>query len=228
LLTYVGAGASQIQSTTLTITSVADNQAQPAYVIIDTIPAAADGTIRLTFGRQNYTDGQGNVWHGTPTARTWDTVTSNPVVGTVTNLGSYQASSFNMTQWSLWNHSDGPLYWNSVNSTYDIVANIVLPDGSYNVTVYGEPGCTDVLTHCPNPLGTGHNVFDFEVQGVTVRGNQDAFTLAGAPFAGYTLTTPSPMTVTNGLATIAYRGRVNTAAAPSGISMSSLMIAPSH
>jgi hypothetical protein len=217
LITVGNISPTAIQTTTVTITSAADPTAQPVYLMLDVVPVASDRVIRVTFGQQNYTDSHGKIWYGTPVSRGWwSDYASNPVVGAVEMLGSWYSNS---QAWQQWGNPDTSLYNHSVDVTYDIMALLAVPNGNYAVTVYGEPGCTTNPPQCS--ISPGTNVFDFEVQGAVVAGYQDAYTLAGGKYVGYTIA--APMKVTDGLATVVYRGRSK----PSlGVSMSSMMIAP--
>lgn len=137
-------------------------------------------------------------------------------MGTVETLGSWYS---NGAAWKQWGNPDAALHNHSVNATFDIMAQLALPNGSYTVTVYGEPGCTTNPPGCS--ISPGSNVFDFEVQGTVIAGYQDAFNLAGGKYAGYTIS--APLKVTDSLASVAYRGRSKQSL---GVSMSSMTIAP--
>ena len=200
--------------TTVTITSVADSTAN-AYVDVYFIPVSTDGSIRLNFGQHgtSYTDHLGNVWWGQNVPRGWQgQYESADGLGFQYLLGTWTT---NCNDWipGCGNSTNAQLYAQSISASNDTNLTIVLPDGSYNLTLYGEPGYGTAIA--------GQNVYDVEIQGNVVSSYNDGFLLAGARYRGYT--SPYTTTVTNGLLQV--NGRIRESSTY-GMSLSSLLIAP--
>ena len=214
-----------MQSTQVIISSVADPTAR-AYMTLDVVPVSSDGKIRLAFGQitTTYTDAQNNVWYDSILPHAWDASYSDPVVNDGFNLGSYAIAAAN-TSWNAWSNPDRNLFSHTRNSGNDLVNRIALPNGSYNVTLYGDPGC--VAPNCP--LQPGKDVFDVQVQGVVPPGmnDLDGYVLANGAsgnYTGWTLTTPA--TVTDGLLTVALRSREGATTSTYGVSEGAMLITP--
>jgi hypothetical protein len=100
---------------------------------------------------------------------------------------------------------------------------LILPNGNYNVTLYGEPGFGGFNSNNSCGNTANQNVYDWQVQGLTVKSWIDGYVQAGnQPFHGYTLITPT--TVVDKTFNTVGRMRV-----PStyGVSWSSLLVSPS-
>ena len=106
---------------------------------------------------------------------------------------------------------DAQLYAQSAASHNDMLLNIAVPNGTYALTLYGEPGYG---TNAP-----GQNVFDLEIGGEVVASYVDGYSLAGAPFHGWTKQFQG--TVNNGILEVGARIRQPSSY---GISLSSLLV----
>ena len=203
---------SAVTRTTVIITSVADSTAN-AYVDVYFIPVSADGSIRLNLGQHSasYTDHLGNVWWGQVVARGFNTTYEiGDGIGFAYLNGTWQANS---PQWS--GTIDPQLYAQSTSAENDTNLFIVIPNGSYNLTLYGEPGY--------GITAAGHNVYDVEINGTVVSSYNDGFLLAGGLYRGYT--SQYYATVSNGI--LQFNGRIREFDTSGyGMSMSSLLISP--
>jgi hypothetical protein len=201
---------SAVTKTTVIITSVADSTAN-AYVDVYFIPVSPDGAIRLNFGQHNtsYTDHLGNVWWGQVVSRLFNTTYEiGDGVGFAYLNGSWQVFQ---SRWS--GTTDAQLYAQSTSSENDTNLAIVVPNGTYNLTLCGEAGYLI--------LAAGHNVYDVEINGTVASSYNDGFLLAGGPYKGYT--SQYHATVSNGL--LQFNGRIRELdTAGFGMSMSSLLI----
>lgn len=215
--------ATTIQTTTVTITSIGDPTAPKAFLIVDVIPVTkSPNNIFLTFGQQNYTDVAGNVWQGTPIARSYKTWGSNPVLGNNFTYGSYHDNTWTWCPAS--GCADRVLYNHSVNNLMDVLGRVVVPNGLYSITFYGEPGCYN-SGPCSTASAPGNMTFDIEVQGSIVKPNADPFIMAGSqPYQGYTATYQAA--VVDGVLEFAYRGRTSIGTDFDGVSLSSVQITP--
>ena len=91
----------------------------------------------------------------------------------------------------------------------------MVPNGSYNLTLYGEPGY--------GITAAGHNVYDVEIGGVIVSSYNDGFLLSQGLYKGYI--SQYSATVSNGL--LQFNGRIREFdSAGYGMSLSSLLISP--
>jgi hypothetical protein len=201
---------SAVTKTTVMITSVADSTAN-AYVDVYFIPVSADGLIRLNFGQHatSYTDHLGNVWWGQSTAKLFNsTYEIGENVGFGYLNGTWQIYS------GLWNGTtDAQLYAQSTSAENDTNLSIVIPNGSYNLTLYGEPGY--------GVIAAGHNVYDVEINGTVASSYNDGFLLAGGAYKGYT--SQYHATISNGI--LQFNGRIREYdSAGFGMSLSSLLI----
>ena len=203
---------SAVTQTTVMITSVADSTAN-AYVDVYFIPVSADGSIRLNFGQHatSYTDHLGNTWWGQSANRAFNTTYEiGDGVGFAYLNGTWNAHSSN---WS--GTTDAQLYAQSTSAENDTNVTIVVPNGNYNLTLYGEPGY--------GITAAGHNVYDVEIGGVIVSTYNDGFLLSHGLYKGYT--SQYSATVSNGL--LQFNGRIRELdSAGYGMSLSSLLISP--
>ena len=208
---------SAVTKTTVTITSVADTTAN-AYVEVYFIPVSADGSIRLNFGQHDtsYRDHIGNMWWGQNVTRGFnstyevgDGIGFTYLNGTWTGHGS---------SWS--GTTDAQLYAQSTSAENDTNLTIVVPNGSYNLMLYGEPGY--------GITSAGHNVYDVEINGAVASSYNDGFLLAGGMYKGYTKQYSA--IVSNGI--LQFNGRIREYDTSGyGMSLSSLLIshgAPPH
>ena len=205
---------SAVTKTTVIITSVADSTAN-AYVDVYFIPVSPDGNIRLAFGQHNtsYTDHLGNVWWGQVVPRLFN---STYEIGE--NVGfAYLNGSWQVFQSKWTGIADAQLYAQSISAENDADITIVVPNGQYNLTLYGEAGYQVV--------GAGQNVYDVEINGTVVASNKDGYLLAGGQYKGYT--SQYSVTVANGI--LQFNGRIREHdPAGYGMSMSSLLISETH
>jgi hypothetical protein len=203
---------SAVTKTTVMITSVADSTAN-AYVDVYFIPVSPDGSIRLNFGQHatSYTDHLGKVWWGQVVTRLFNSSYEiGDGVGFAILNGSWQVHAL---QWS--GTIDAQLYAQSTSAENDTNLSIVVPNGSYNLTLYGEPGY--------NITAPGHNVYDVEINGTVVSSYNDGFLLAGGLYKGYT--SQYYATVSNGI--LQFNGRIRQYDLNGfGMSLSSLLISP--
>jgi hypothetical protein len=203
---------SAVTKTTVTITSVADSTAN-AYIEVYFIPVSPDGSIRLNFGQQatSYTDHLRHVWWGQVVTRPFNsTYEIGDGVGFAYLNGTWDQHSSN---WS--GTIDAQLYAQSTSAENDTNLTVVIPNGNYNLTLYGEPGC--------GIAAAGQNVYDVEINGVVASSYNDGFLLAGGLYKGYTSTYGA--TVSNGL--LRFNGRIREYdTGGHGVSLSSLIVTP--
>ncbi len=203
---------SGVTKTTVTITSIADSTAN-AYVEIYFIPVSGDGSIRLNFGQHStsYRDHLGNVWWGQNVSRSFNsTYEIGDGVGFTYLNGTWTAHA---SSWS--GTTDAQLYAQSTSAENDINLFIVIPNGSYNLTLYGEPGY--------GISSLGHNVYDVEINGAVASSYNDGFLLAGGMYRGYT--SQYNARVSNGI--LQFNGRIREYDTSGyGMSLSSLLISP--
>jgi hypothetical protein len=206
---------SGVERTTITMAPVAGSLAR-AFVDVYFIPVSSDGNIRLAFGQHgtSYTDTGSKVWWGQVVARPFNSAyeIADGTQFAILN-GTWQAHSSN---WISGGTIDPQLYAQSTSSMNDTNLTLVVPNGNYNLTLYGEPGY--------GITAAGHNVYDAEVQGVVAASFQDGFLLSGSqPYHGYTA--PYTATVSDGL--LQFNGRIRQYDTNGfGMSLSSLLIAP--
>ncbi len=203
---------SGVTKTTVTITSIADSTAN-AYVDVYFIPVSADGSIRLNFGQHgtSYTDHLGNIWWGQNVARGFNsTYEIGDGVGFAYLNGTWtgHASSWSGT-------TDAQLYAQSLSANNDINLTLVVPNATYTLTLYGEPGY--------GISSAGKNVYDVEIGGVVVSSYNDGFLLSGGVYKRDT--SQYLTTVSNGL--LQFNGRIRESdRGGHGMSLSSLLITP--
>jgi hypothetical protein len=124
--------------------------------------------------------------------------------------GTWQAHSSN---WS--GTIDAQLYAQSTSAENDTNLTIMIPNGSYNLILYGEPGY--------GITAAGRNVYDVEINGAVASNYNDGFLLAGGIYKGYTSLYRA--TVSNGL--LQFNGRIRQYDTSGyGMSLSSLIIIP--
>lgn len=198
--------------TTVSVCSAARGASDAcAYVDVFFIPVASDGNIRLWIGgrQRAYKDTMDNSWWGADMAREFN---SHYEIADGVNFASLNGTwGANAKNWS--DTPNGQLYAQSTSSTNDTLLTIAVPNGTYNLTLYGEPG-----------YGTdkpGQNVFDLEIGGQVVASFLDGYSLAGDRFHGWSKQLNA--TVSNGVLELGERIRV---ASVYGVSMSSLEIRP--
>jgi hypothetical protein len=202
-----------VTKTTVTITSTAD---PTANLYIDTffIPVSSDGKIRLAFGEHatSYTDTGGKVWWGQNVTRAFN---SSYEIGDGLGFSNLNGTwQFHPSEWISGGTVDPQLYAQSTSITNDANLTLVVPNGNYNLSLYGEPGY--------GTTAAGQNVYDVEVQGAVQANYQDGFLLSGSLYHGYIA--PYTATVSNGL--LQFNGRIRQSRGSYGISLSSLLIEP--
>ncbi len=204
---------SAVTKTTVNVCSAATGATnQCAYVDVFFIPVSPDGNIRLWFGghQASYTDRSGKTWWGQLPPRRFNT---DYEIGDGINFASLNGTwELNSKNWS--DTPDAQLYAQSTSSQNDTLLNVAVPNGTYTLTLYGEPGY--------GTKGPGEDVFDIEIDGKVVASYQDGYVLAGSLFHGWTKQFQA--TVVNGVLEVG--GRIREASAY-GISLSSLLITPS-
>ncbi len=201
-----------VTKTTVTITSAADSTAS-VYIDVFFIPVSPDGNIRLAMGLQqtSYTDTLGNKWWGQVQSRPqFSTYEIADGVGFSGLYGTWDCSGC-PASWS--GTTNAQLYAQSTSNMNDTNLTIVLPNGNYNLTLYGEPGYGTTMA--------GQNVYDVEIQGIVESSYNDGFLLAGALNHGYTSSYTA--TVSNGI--LQFNGRIREGSIY-GMSLSSLEISP--
>lgn len=201
-----------IAKTTVSACSTANGASTAcAYIDVYFIPVSSDGNIRLWIGghQPSYTDHAHNTWWGTAIPRGFN---SHYEIADGVNFASLNGTwDANAKNWG--ETPDAQLFAQSTSAGNDTLLNIAVPNGTYTLSLHGEPGYG---TEKP-----GQNVFDLEVGGQVVASYLDGYTLAGARFQGWTKQLNA--TVSNGILELGQRIRV---LAPFGVSMSSLQISP--
>lgn len=216
LITSPPTTLTQQQFAQVIITSTADTTAQAALDVYF-IPQSPDGHYRLAFGNRNtfpqYVDSFSNQWFGALPTRPWNSPSGYEIaegIGFGTYDGTWQQHA------GSWTGADPQLYAQSLSTNNDLVMYLAVPNGSYTLKLYGEPGL-GVTT-------SGQNVFDVEVNGAVVDSYKDGFLSAGGVYMGYTNTYNA--TVSNGV--LEFAGRIRELPANNfyGMSMSSLEVIP--
>lgn len=209
-----------VQRTTIKCVASADANVA-VYEDVSFIPVSSDGKIRLALGQHSpsYTDSGGNVWWGQVVSRAFNSSYEDMAgVGFATLNGTW---TNNCANWSVGGvctnlTGDPQLYAQSTSEQNDTPLRIVLPNGIYTLTLYGEPGY--------QISAAGKNVFDVEVQGSVAASYQDGFVNSGmALYHGYTQSYSA--TVSNGVLNFNARQR-EADSGDHGMSISSLLIAP--
>ncbi len=208
----------------VTVTSVADPDALPLYIEVVCLPISKDGGFRLALGNYSgdYIDSSNKTWWGSWANNGFDNYQEAPGLWFAGQLGSWQG--YSACSNDSWTGTDSQLYSRSTSFNQDTRVDLILPNGSYNVTLYGEPGFGGFNGNNTCGNRSNQNVYDWQVQGQTVRSWLDGYVLAGnQPFRGYALTTSAAVTDR----TFSSIGRIRV---PStyGMSGSSLLIAPAR
>ncbi len=207
----------------VTVTSSADSNALPLYIEVGCLPISADGGYRLALGNYSgdYVDSNNFTWWGSWGANQFDNAYEAPGVAWDTQTGTWQGNG--PCSNDTWGGADSQLYSRSTSFGGDTKVEVVLPNGTYNVTLYGEPGFAGFnFSNNTCPTTAGQNVYDWIMQGQTVGSWLDGFVLAGNQnWVGYTLNTQASVS-DNVLDTI---GRIRVHA-NYGMSWSSILISP--
>jgi hypothetical protein len=208
----------------ITVTSLADSDALPLYIEVNCIPMSADGGYRLALGNYSgdYRDSTGKTWYGSWGNMGFNNSYEAPGLFWGAQNGSWEG--YSACQHDTWTGTDSQLYSRSTNTNEDTKVELIVPNGTYYLTLYGEPGFGGFGGNNTCGNTAGKNVFDWQVQGLTIGSWLDGFVLAGnQPYRGYTLTTT--VTVSNNRLTSVGRMRI-----PStyGMSWSSLLIKPTN
>jgi len=207
----------------VTVSSPSDPNALPLYIEVGCLPVSSDGSYRLALGNYtgDYVDSHGYTWFGSWAPYTFDDSYEAPGLWFATQTGTWQG--YGLCSNDTWTGTDSQLYSRSTSFTGDTKVELVLPNGTYNLTLYGEPGFAGFdFSNNTCPTSAGQNVYDWVVQGQTVGSWLDGFVLAGNQnWNGYQLTAPANVT-DNVLDTI---GRVRVISTY-GMSWSSLLISP--
>jgi hypothetical protein len=206
----------------VTVTS-ADPSALPLYIEVDCLPVNSDGSYRLALGNftGDYVDSNGYTWYGSWANNGFNNNYEAPGIGWDTQNGTWQG--IGPCQNDTWSGTDSQLYSRSTSLDEDTKVEVVVPNGTYNLTLYGEPGFAGLGTNDTCPSSAGQNVYDWIVQGQTVGSWLDGYVLAGnQSWVGYQI--PSQATVTDNVLDTIGRIRV---ISTYGMSWSSLLIGPS-
>jgi len=206
----------------VTVTSTADAGALPLYIQVACLPVSADGGYRLALGNYSgdYVDSTGTTWWGSWASYDFDDFYESAGRGWGGQTGTWQG--FGPCANDTWTGVDSQLYSRSTSFSGDTKVEMVLPNGSYNLTLYGEPGFAGLGPDNTCPTTAGQNVYDWVVQGQTVGSWLDGYVLAGNQnWVGYQLTSQA-VVADNMLDTI---GRMR-ALSTYGMSWSSLLITP--
>ncbi len=206
----------------ITVTSSADPNALPIYIEADCLPVGNDGSYRLALGNYtgDYTDSTGEVWYGAWRNNGFNNSYEAPGLAWGTLNGTWQG--FTLCQGDTWTGTDSQLYSRSTDLSNDTRVDVILPNGNYNLTLYGEPGFGGFGSNNTCGNTAGQNVYDWVVQDQTAGSWLDGFVLAGMqPYNGYTLSAQT--SVNDNLLTTVGRIRVESTY---GMSWSSLLISP--
>jgi hypothetical protein len=209
----------QVVAYKIKATSLADPTAS-GYASGYFVPADADGNWRLHLGGENlsYTDTQGKVWWAQDVRRQnagAGQVFESPGGCLYCPLYGSQITNPN-PGWG--NNLDGKnLYGYSPSLRNDGAVWLSMPNGDYDLTVYGEAGL--------GVTAPGGSVYDVEINGQVVRSWVDSYTEAGGQFKAYQKV--YPVTVTNGVLSFIARDRQDTLNAVYGMSpWSALLVTP--
>ncbi len=203
------------------VTSDADPNTLPLYIEVTCIPVSSDGAYRLALGNYDgdYTDTGNHMWFGS-----WGYSFNNnyeaPGLLWGTQNGSWQG--LDACRNDAWTGTDSQLYSRSTSYNEDTRVELIVPNGNYTLTLYGEPGFGGFNTYGPGTCGNfvNQNVYDWVVQGQTINSWVDGFVQAGnQPYHGYTL--PAPATVNDNVLATVGRMRV---ISMYGMSWSSLLV----
>ena len=206
----------------VTVTSNVDPGALPLYIEVGCLPVSADGGYRLALGNYtgDYVDSHNYTWYGSWSNWGFDSFYEAPGLEWGSQTGTWQG--FPLCANDTWTGSDSQLYSRSTSLFSDTKVEVVLPNGGYNLTLYGEPGFGGFGPNDTCGNIAGQNVYDWIVQGQTAGSWLDGYVLAGGqPYNGYTLSAQTTVN-DNVLDTI---GRIRVIAGY-GMSWSSLLISP--
>ena len=207
----------------VTVTAPSDPNALPLYIEVGCLPVNSDGSYRLALGNYtgDYVDVNGYTWYGSWAPYLFDDSYEAPGLGFATQTGTWQG--FGPCANDTWSGTDSQLYSRSTSFSGDTKVELVLPNGAYNLTLYGEPGFAGFdFSNSTCPTTAGQNVYDWVVQGQTVGSWLDGYVLAGNQnWVGYQLSAPANVT-DNVLDTIGRMRAISTY----GMSWSSLLISP--
>ena len=206
----------------ITVTSSADPNALPLYIEVECLPVGADGSYRLALGNYtgDYVDSTGNTWYGSWQNYGFNSAYEAPGLWWGSQNGSWQG--FGPCANDTWSGADSQLYSRSTDLSGDTRVDVILPNGTYNLTLYGEPGFGGFQDNNTCGNVAGQNIYDWVVQGQASGSWLDGFVLAGMqPYNGYTVTTSA--TVSDHVLATVGRMRVQSAY---GTSWSSLSISP--
>jgi hypothetical protein len=208
----------------VTVTSQVDSDALPLYIEVGCIPVSSDGSYRLAIGNWSgdYRDSTGQTWYGAWTANQWGNFDEIPALAWGAQEGTWEG--FSPCSGDGWSGIDSQLYSRSTSYAGDTLVQLVLPNGSYHVTLYGEPGFGGFGPGNTCGNSPGNNVYDWILGGMTVGSWLDGYVLAGnQPYAGYQLTADT--TVNDNVLDTSGRTR---ALSTFGMSWSSLLITPTN
>jgi len=207
----------------VTVTSQADPNALPLYIEVGCLPVSSDGGYRLALGNYtgDYLDSQNFTWYGSWANYGFDSFYEAPGLIWGGQTGTWQG--YGLCSNDTWTGTDSQLYSRSTSFNGDTKVEVALPNGNYNLTLYGEPGFAGFdFQNNTCPTTAGQNVYDWVVQGQTAGSWLDGYVLAGNQnWNGYTLSAPA--TVSDQVLDTIGRTRVVSAY---GMSWSSLLISP--
>ncbi|HTZ90047.1 MAG TPA: Ig domain-containing protein [Alloacidobacterium sp.] len=206
----------------VTVTSLADPSALPLYIEVACLPVSTDGSYRLALGNYSgdYTDSNGFKWYGSWANYGFNNIYEAPGILWGSQLGSWQGNVG--CQNDTWTGADSQLYSRSTSFSEDTRVEVILPNGNYNLNLYGEPGFGGFSNNgtCGNTVG--QNIFDWVIQGNIAGSWLDGYVLAGMqPYNGYILNGAATVS-DNVLSTIGRERVISTY----GMSWSSLLISP--
>ncbi len=213
------------QQGVVTVTSIADTGALPLYIEVGCLPVSADGGYRLALGNYSgdYVDSNNFTWYGSWAPYTWNDYYEAPGLAWGGQTGTWQG--FGSCSNDTWSGTDSQLFSRSTSFSGDTKVEVVLPNGPYTLTLYGEPGFAGFdFANNTCPTTAGNNVYDWVVQGQTAGSWLDGYILAGNQnWHGYTLSSQTTVN-DNVLDTIGRMRAISTY----GMSWSSLLISPTN
>jgi hypothetical protein len=207
----------------LTVSSQADPAAAPLYVELACLPKGADGHYRLALGKWDgdYVDSHGNAWIGSFGNVGFNASTEQPGIAFNTSLnGTWQGIT--PCKNDTWAGADSQLFSRSTNRYGDTKVDVVLPSGTYDLTLNGEAGFGGFGSNDTCGNQANENAYDWSVQGQTVASWVDGYNQAGGNYKGYSLHATASVGADSVLSTF---GRMRLATIY-GMSWSSLDIAP--
>lgn len=206
--------------TVITVTDTNDTSITPLPIQITCLPVGGDGNYRLAVGNGagNFTDSLGFTWWGRLNGahNYCDLNDNSSYYGTGWDFASACGTIYQAGQtWPSTGGTDYQLKAYSLVGPNDMKTQVVgLPNATYTVFLYGEPGFG--TTHA------GQNVFDVQGNGIVLGTLLDGYILAGnRQYHGYTQTYSVP--VNNNV--LDFNARVRALSAE-GMSISSLEIVP--